>query len=62
MADNRYRIDCGKVPSESGCTLVMEGPEEDLLDAAVQHAQTKHGHTESPDVLRETIRKDLERV
>ena len=62
MTDNRYRIDCGKVPSESGCTLVMEGPEEDLLDAAVQHAQSKHGHTEPADVLRAAIRKDLEPV
>ncbi len=62
MAEGRYRIDCGKTPSESGCTLVIEGPEEDLLDAAVQHAQTKHGHTEPAEVLRATIRKELEPV
>jgi predicted small metal-binding protein len=62
MSEPRYRIDCGKVPSESGCTLVMEGPEDDLLDAAVDHARSKHGHTEPSDVLREAIRKDLEPV
>jgi predicted small metal-binding protein len=62
MATDRYRIDCGKVPSESGCTLVIEGPEEDVLDAAVDHARSKHGHTEPPDVLREAIRKDLDPV
>ena len=62
MSDNRYRIDCGKTPSESGCTLVIEGPKEDVLDAAVEHARSKHGHTESPAVLRKAIQKDLERV
>ncbi len=62
MAEQRYRIDCGKTPSESGCTLVIEGPEEDLLDAAVMHAQTKHGHTEPADKLREEIRAGLEPV
>ncbi len=49
MARRRYRIDCGKTPSGSGCTLVIEGPEEDLLDAAVMHAKTKHAHTEPDD-------------
>ncbi len=62
MATQRYRVDCGKVPSESGCTLVIEGPEEDLLDAAVQHAKFKHGHTEPDEELRESIRGSLEPV
>jgi predicted small metal-binding protein len=62
MSDDRYRIDCGKTPSESGCTLVIEGPEEDVLDASVEHARSKHGHTESPEVLREVIRASLEPV
>ncbi len=62
MADQRYRLDCGKVPSESGCALVMEGPREDLLDAAVEHARSKHGHTEPAEELREHIRPHLEPV
>jgi predicted small metal-binding protein len=62
MTQNRYRIDCGKTPSDSGCTLVIEGPEEDVLDAAVEHARLKHGHTEAPEVLREAIRTSLEPV
>jgi predicted small metal-binding protein len=62
MPTKRYRVDCGKTPSESGCTLVIEGPEEDVLDAAVDHARSKHGHTESPEVLRTAIRKELEPV
>ena len=52
MSEQRYRVDCGSVPSESGCTLVMEGPREDLLDAAVEHAKSKHGHTESEEDIR----------
>jgi predicted small metal-binding protein len=55
MSEQRYRVDCGSVPSESGCTLVMEGPREDLLDAAVEHAKSKHGHTESDEHIRAWI-------
>jgi len=62
MSTQRYRIDCRKIPSESGCTLVIEGPEEDVLDASVDHARSKHGHTEPLDVLRADIRKQLEPV
>ncbi len=62
MSEQRYRVDCGRVPSETGCTLVIEGPEEDVLDAAVEHARSKHGHTEPESVLRATIRGELEPV
>ena len=54
MSD-RKSIDCRDYPSESGCTLRLEGVEEEVLDAAVQHAITVHGHTENPE-LREQIR------
>jgi len=62
MTTNRYRVDCGKVPNDSGCTLVIEGPEDDVLDAAVEHARSKHGHTDDPAALREMIRPALEPV
>ena len=51
----RKSIDCRDYPSESGCTLRVEGSEEEVLDAAVNHAITKHGHTDNPE-LREEIR------
>ena len=54
MSD-RKSIDCRDYPSESGCTLRVEGSEEEVLDAAVNHAITKHGHTDNPE-LREEIR------
>ena len=59
MADGqRKSIDCRDYPSESGCTLRIEGSEDEVLDAAISHAVAKHGHTESV-ALREEIRKLL---
>jgi hypothetical protein len=59
MADNeRKAIDCRDYPSESGCTVRIEGTEDEVLDTAVSHAIAKHGHTDSPE-LRAEIRKLL---
>jgi Protein of unknown function (DUF1059) len=58
----RKVIDCRTYPSEKGCTLSIEGTEEEVLDAATLHAVTAHGHTDGPE-LREQIRtllKDVE--
>ena len=62
MSEQRYRVDCGTMPSESGCTLVIEGPEDDVLDAAVEHARSKHGHTEPDEVIRAAVKGALEPV
>ncbi|HEY3190967.1 MAG TPA: DUF1059 domain-containing protein [Solirubrobacteraceae bacterium] len=51
----RYFVDCREMPSESGCDLAMAGSEQHLLDAAVIHAVTAHGHEDTPE-LREQIR------
>jgi len=48
-------IDCRNYPSEKGCTLSIEGTEEEVLDAAILHAVTAHGHTDGPE-LREQLR------
>ena len=59
MPDNKRKvIDCRLYPSEKGCTLSMEGTEEELLEAAVDHAVVAHGHTNSPE-LREKVRSLL---
>lgn len=55
----RKMIDCGKVPNDINCTLVIAGAEEEVLDAAVAHAVAKHGHENTPE-LREMIRSGLE--
>jgi predicted small metal-binding protein len=52
---SRFVADCRDAPSERGCTLTISGEEEEVLDAAVQHAISAHGHKESPE-LREMIR------
>jgi predicted small metal-binding protein len=51
----RMYLDCREMPSESGCDLAMSGSEEHLLNAAVTHAVTAHGHTDTPE-LREQIK------
>jgi predicted small metal-binding protein len=57
----RKAIDCRDYPSERGCTLRLEGADEEVLDAAVNHAITSHGHTDNPE-LREQIRGLLKPV
>jgi len=50
----RKYIDCREMPSDSGCDLTMSGSEQHVLDAAVIHAVTAHGHEDTPE-LREQI-------
>ncbi len=54
----RKIIDCRLFPSEKNCTLTISGTEAEVLDAAVLHATTVHGHANSPE-LREQIRSML---
>jgi predicted small metal-binding protein len=55
---NRKSIDCRDHPSEKNCSLKLSGSEEEVLDAAVQHAVSAHGHEDNPE-LREQIRSML---
>jgi hypothetical protein len=57
----RKAIDCRDYPSEKGCTLRIEGTEEEVLDTAVNHAVVRHGHTDNPE-LREQLRGLLKPV
>jgi hypothetical protein len=59
MAEHRKVIDCRCFPSEKSCSIVISGTEADLLDLAVLHAKTVHGHQETPE-LREQVRSMLE--
>lgn len=53
----RMFIDCREYPSDMNCTLAISADTaKELIDAAVQHAVTVHGHTDSPE-LREQIGK-----
>ena len=52
----------GERPSAPGQSGGRGPTPEDLPDAAAQHARSTHGHTAPPDVLRESIRQDLQPV
>jgi predicted small metal-binding protein len=55
----RKHIDCREFPSDINCTLAMSADSEnELLDAAVQHAVKLHGHNDSPE-FRDMLRKIL---
>jgi predicted small metal-binding protein len=55
MPSTRKVADCRLFPSEKNCTLTIAGTEDEVLDAAVQHAVASHGHEHSPE-LRDQIR------
>jgi predicted small metal-binding protein len=55
----RKMIDCRKVPSEINCSLTIAGTEDEVVEAAAQHAVAKHGHADGQE-LREMIRSGLE--
>lgn len=53
----RKYIDCREYPSEMNCTVAMSADsEEELMEAAVQHAVAVHGHQDTPE-LRDMLRK-----
>ena len=58
----RKYIDCRGVPSDSKCTVVISADTEDeLMQAAVQHAVSVHGHSDSPELrkmLKESFKEE----
>jgi predicted small metal-binding protein len=55
----RKFVDCREIPSEINCTVAISADSEDeLLQIAVQHAVTKHGHKDSAE-LRNMIRSAM---
>jgi Protein of unknown function (DUF1059) len=55
----RKMADCRRWPSESNCSLVIIGDEEEVVRAAAEHASSVHGHEDTPE-MREQIRGFLE--
>ena len=57
-------VDCGSMPSDSNCHLIMMSPDDqkdDLIDASVKHAVDKHGH-ESSQELRDGVESMFQTV
>lgn len=55
----RKFVDCREQPSESGCTVAISADsEEEVVEAAVQHAVAVHQHEDTPD-FREQVRRGV---
>ena len=55
----RKYIDCREVPSEMNCTVAIAADSEDeLVEAAVQHAVAVHSHEDTPE-LRDMVRQGI---
>jgi predicted small metal-binding protein len=47
----RKFIDCREYPSDMKCTVAISADtDKELLEAAVQHACTVHGHKDTPEL------------
>jgi predicted small metal-binding protein len=55
----RKMADCRRFPSESNCSLTIIGEEDEVVQAAAEHAQSVHGHENSSE-LHHQIREMLE--
>ena len=54
---SRKYIDCREYPSEMNCTVAISADKDDeLLEAAVQHAVSIHRHEDTPD-LRQQLKQ-----
>ncbi len=55
----RKFVDCREIPSDTNCSIAISADTEDeLLEAAVQHATAVHGHQDGPE-LREMVRSGI---
>jgi predicted small metal-binding protein len=55
----RKYVDCRETPSVANCTVgIAADSEEELIEAAVQHAMAVHEHEDTPE-LREEIKKSM---
>lgn len=60
MPDSRRKVaDCRRFPSDRECSLTISGTEDEVVEAATQHAVASHGHEDTPE-LRERLRGMLE--
>jgi len=55
----RKMADCRRWPSESNCSLVIIGEEDEVVRAAAEHAASVHGHEDTAE-MRDQVRQFLE--
>ena len=46
----RKVADCRLFPSEKNCSLTIAGTEDEVLEVAIHHATTSHGHKNTPEL------------
>lgn len=56
---SRKFVDCRETPSDAGCSLAIYGEPDEVVQAAVDHMISSHGHTESRDELAGMVRSEL---
>ena len=56
----RMMADCRRWPSETNCSLVIIGDEDEVVQAAAEHAASVHGH-ENDEELRAQLRNSSSR-
>jgi hypothetical protein len=56
---SRKMADCRRFESDSRCSLTIIGEEDEVINAAAQHAADVHGHEDTPE-LRDQLRGMLE--
>jgi Protein of unknown function (DUF1059) len=56
---SRVMADCRRFPSDSNCSLVIIGEQEEVERAAAEHAISVHGHPDTPE-LRADVSKFLQ--
>lgn len=52
----RKYIDCREYPSEMNCTVALSADsEQELVEAAAQHAVAVHGHMDTPELRAQLV-------
>src|SRR5437016_1231446 len=46
----RVMADCRRWPSETNCSLVIIGEQDEVMRAAAEHAASAHGHEDTPEL------------
>jgi predicted small metal-binding protein len=56
---SRMMADCRRFDSDSNCSLVIIGEQDEVVRAASEHAASVHGHEDTPE-MREQLMAMLE--
>ena len=57
--EGRKVIDCRRFPAEKPCSITIAGTEQEVLELAVLHASSVHGHKDTPE-FRQQLRSMLQ--